>query len=100
MGRISAGNKSKAATRGKTKSVNANASNPRKNLMNAWPPCQQKNEHCNEDEEYESSVDSDGETEDVAEFENEKNLNRNHQVGVRKQLLANEEWETAQENQK
>ena len=93
MGRVSADNRSKAATREETKGVKINASNPWKNLTNVRAPCQQKNEHFDDDEESDSSVDSDGETGDVAEFENDENVCPNHQVGVRTELLTNEEWE-------
>ena len=93
MGRGCADNRSKAATKGGTKTVKVNAINPRKNLMSTRAPCQRKNGHLDEDEESDSSVDSDGETGDVAEFDNDENVNPNHQEGVTKQLLTNEEWE-------
>jgi len=93
MGRGCADNRSKAATKGGTKTVKVNAINPRKNLMSTRAPCQRKNGHLDEVEESDSSVDSDGETGDVAEFDNDENVNPNHQEGVTKQLLTNEEWE-------
>jgi len=74
------------------------ASNPRKNLMSARASCQRKNEHFDDDEESDSSVDSDGETGDIAELEKDENANPNHQEGVTKQLLTNEEWELLRNN--